>query len=87
VDEGFKKDGLWHGTLIVRNSRGEVLDVSEFVGGTGVYRIFNSAGKMTDAVPLLHGKLHGIVRCWRRDEFVTTRYYDHGVCIAAVGEA
>ena len=85
--EGCKKGGLWHGTLIVRNSHGEILDTSEFVDGTGVYRIFNSDGKMTDEVPLVHGKPHGVVRCWRRDRYNMARYYEHGVCIAAVGEA
>lgn len=85
--EGYKHDGLWHGTLIVRNSRGEVLDSGEFVDGTGVYRIFNSAGQMTDEVRLLHGKPHGVVRCWRLAKLVMTRYYDHGVCNAVVGEA
>ncbi|HSZ56745.1 MAG TPA: hypothetical protein VK797_13840 [Tepidisphaeraceae bacterium] len=38
--EGYKKDGVWHGTPIVRNSDGEVLDTGDFVDGTGVYRIF-----------------------------------------------
>ena len=85
--EGYKKDGLWHGTIIVRSSRGEVLDTAEFVEGTGVYRIFNSEGKMTDEVPLVHGKPHGVVRCWRRDSYNMTRYYEHGVCNAAVDEA
>ena len=85
--EGYKKDGLWHGTLIVRNSRGEVLDTAEFVDGTGVYRIFNSEGKMTDEVPLVHGRPHGVVRCWRRDRYNMTRHSEHGVCNAAVDEA
>ena len=56
--EGCKRDGHWHGTLIVRNSRGEVSDVCEFVDGTGVYRIFNAADQMTDEVPMVHGKPH-----------------------------
>jgi len=85
--EGYKKDGLWHGTIIVRSSRGEVLDTAEFVEGTGVYRIFSSEGKITDEVPLVHGKPHGVVRCWRRDSYNMTRYYEHGVCNAAVDEA
>lgn len=84
--EGHKKDGLWHGPLIVRNLRGVVLDTSEFTDGTGVYRIFNSDDQMTDEVPLLHGKPHGTVRCWRLGKLVTTRYYEHGVCNAAEAE-
>ena len=85
--EGRKKDGVWHGTLVVRNSRGEVLDTTEFVEGTGVYRIFNSAGQMTDEVPLVRGKPHGVVRCWRLGKLVTTRYYEHGKCNAAICES
>jgi len=57
--EGYKKDGLWHGTVIVRDSRGGILDTSEFVDGTGVYRIFNSAGQLTDEVQLIRGEPHG----------------------------
>jgi antitoxin component YwqK of YwqJK toxin-antitoxin module len=79
--EGFKKDGLWHGTVIVRNSEGEILDKTEFVEGTGVYRIFNSAGQITDEVPLVPGKPHGVVRCWRSGKLVMT-HYDRGVCNA-----
>jgi hypothetical protein len=42
---------------------------------------------MTDEVPLVHGKPHGVVRCWRRDSYNMTRFYEHGVCNAAVDEA
>ena len=42
---------------------------------------------MTDEVPLVRGKPHGVVRCWRLGKLVTTRYYENGVCNAAVGEA
>lgn len=85
--EGFKKNGLWHGTLIVRNCRGEVLDSTEFHEGTGIYRIFNSAGQMTDEVPLVHGKPHGAARCWRYGKLAMTRYFDHGICSAALIDA
>jgi len=85
--EGQKKGGLWHGTLIVRNSRGEILDISPFIEGTGIYHIFNCAGQMTDEVPLVHGKAHGIVRCWRFGKLAVTRFFEHGTCTAAVCEA
>lgn len=72
--EGFKKNGLWHGTLITRKNDGTVLDTSEFVEGTGTYRIFTSSGKLVDEIPLLNGKRHGLVRCWRGGRLVETRY-------------
>ncbi len=81
-----RKDGLWHGTMIVRNSRGAILDESEFADGTGIYRIFNAAGQMTDEVPMVCGKSHGISRCWRLGKLVTTRYYTDGICQAAIIE-
>ena len=85
--EGSKKEGLWHGTLVTRSADGTLLDVSEFDEGTGVYRIFNSNHQMTDEVPMLRGKPHGVVRCWRLGKLVTTRFYHNGICSAAICEA
>ncbi len=85
--DGFKKNGQWHGTLVTRSADGTVLDVSEFDEGTGVYRIFNSNHQLTDEVPLLRGKPHGVVRCWCLGKLVVTMYYDNGQCSAAIWEA
>jgi len=81
--EGSKKAGLWHGKLITRSADGTVLDISDFNEGTGVYRIFNSNHQMTDEVPLVRGKAHGVVRTWRLGKLVLIRHYDRGKCIAA----
>jgi hypothetical protein len=51
--EGYKKHGLWHGHLITRDRHGNVLDISEFNEGTGIYRIFDSTGLLTDEVMAL----------------------------------
>jgi antitoxin component YwqK of YwqJK toxin-antitoxin module len=85
--DGFRKNGQWHGTLVTRDTDGTVLDVSEFDEGTGVYRIFNSNKQMTDEIHLLHGKPHGVGRCWCFGKLVMTTYFDHGECYAAVCEA
>jgi antitoxin component YwqK of YwqJK toxin-antitoxin module len=82
--DGYKKDRLWHGRLITRSADGTVLDESVFDEGTGVYRIFNSNHNMTDEIPLLSGKPHGLVRCWRSGKLVTT-YYNNGQRISAIG--
>jgi antitoxin component YwqK of YwqJK toxin-antitoxin module len=62
--EGYCKDGLYDGSLITRNVKGEVLDVSEFVSGTGTYRIFYSSGQLAQEIELQCGKRHGHTRKW-----------------------
>ena len=81
--EGSKKAGLWHGKLITRSTDGTVLDVSEFHEGTGTYRIFNTNKQMTDEIPMVRGKTHGIVRTWQLGELTWVRHYVDGQCISA----
>ena len=81
--DGFKKAGLWHGELITRGADGTILDVSEFNEGTGVYRIFNSNHQMTDEIPLVDGKPHGVVRTWQLGKLGLIRHFTNGKCIAA----
>lgn len=62
--EGFYKDGLYDGSLTTRNTKGEVLDVSEFVRGTGTYRIFYCSGQIAQEAELRSAKRHGLTRKW-----------------------
>jgi hypothetical protein len=39
---------------------------------------------MTDEIPMLRGKKHGIARCWCLGKLVMIRYYENGKCNAAV---
>jgi hypothetical protein len=80
--EGFKKNGQWDGELITRNSDGTVLDVSTFNEGTGIYKIFNSNGRLTDEIPMQHGKPHGTAKRWVCGELVEMRHYVEGQCVA-----
>lgn len=80
--EGFKKDGRWDGELITRGSDGTVLDVSEFREGTGVYRIFNARGQLTDEIPMRDGKAHGAAKRWVHGRLVEIRHYEDGACVA-----
>jgi antitoxin component YwqK of YwqJK toxin-antitoxin module len=82
--EGTKKAGLLHGKFITRSGDGTVLDISEFNEGTGVYRIFNSNGQMTDEIPWVKGKAHGVVRTWCFGKLVLVRYFTNGQCDAAM---
>jgi hypothetical protein len=83
LKEGAKKNGLWDGILILRTSGGTVLDASEFSEGTGIYRIFNSLGQLTDEFPLRHGKPHGAVTTWRGGKRAVVRHFVDGQCVAA----
>jgi hypothetical protein len=80
--EGYTKNGQWHGRLINRASNGAILDETEFVEGTGTYRIFNSNDQLTDEIPLRHGQPHGSARRWILGNLVETRHYVDGQCIA-----
>jgi hypothetical protein len=60
--EGELLDGQWHGRLVVRGSRGQVLDESMFDRGTGVFRIFTVDDRLGWEIPLRNGKRHGTVR-------------------------
>jgi len=56
------QDGLYHGEMVVRNDRGEVLDVSPFDRGSGIYRIFMSSGKLGWEIEVRGGKKHGLAK-------------------------
>jgi hypothetical protein len=81
--EGFGKEGKYHGQLIIRNSDGTVLDESVFDEGTGIYRIFNSSGRLTDEIPMRHGRAHGTAKRWVNERLVELRYYVDGQCVGA----
>ncbi len=81
--EGFKRNGKWDGQLITRGSDGVVRDVSEFSEGTGVYRIFNARGQLTDEIPMREGKAHGAAHRWSKGKLVEIRHYVDGKCAAA----
>jgi hypothetical protein len=85
IREAGKKNGHWHGPMIIRNAEGAILDSSDFYEGTGTYRIFSSEGRLMDEVPMLHGKKHGLVRCWRGGHYVETRYLDGEALNADMG--
>jgi len=87
IREGFTKNGQWDGKFITRKTDGTVLDVSEFNEGTGIYRIFNSNGQLTDEIPLQHGKPHGAAKRWCFGKLVEIRHYLDGQCVAANCEA
>lgn len=76
IREGRKKDGQWDGPLITRQADGTILDTSEFNAGTGTYRIFNAAGRLTDEIPLRHGKKHGAAKSWRSGKLVVRHFVD-----------
>src|SRR6478752_10728598 len=82
IREGSKRAGRWHGRHIIRAEDGTVLSDSEFIDGTGVYRIFNSSKQLTDEVPLHDGKPHGITKRWVRGILVELRHYENGKCVA-----
>jgi hypothetical protein len=62
---------------------GTVLDESEFIEGTGTYRIFNSGGRLTDEIPLRHGKPHGAAKSWRGGKPAVICHYVDGQRVAA----
>jgi hypothetical protein len=55
-------DGMLHGTLITRGSRGQIIDQASFIHGTGIYRIFTSDDRLGWEVALVDGRKHGLVR-------------------------
>jgi antitoxin component YwqK of YwqJK toxin-antitoxin module len=65
--EGSMLNGLYHGEMIVRDSSGNVLDVSHFEHGTGIYRIFMSGGQLGWEIPIRNGKRHGLVKRFKVD--------------------
>jgi antitoxin component YwqK of YwqJK toxin-antitoxin module len=72
--EGQCHEDEFHGTMITRDSTGQILDRSTFVNGTGVYRIFTSEGSLSWEIPLRRGKRHGLVRrrcggIWTEEEW------------------
>jgi antitoxin component YwqK of YwqJK toxin-antitoxin module len=83
--EGFKVDGLYHGELITRNNRGEVLDVSRFEHGTGVYRIFMTSGQLAWEISIRAGKRHGPTKRFNwRGELVRVEEYRDGELSATI---
>ena len=76
--EGHVKDGLWHGALTHWGANGDVLDVSRFDHGTGIYRIYSSSGKLAQEISLRAGKRDGITRRWNglRELVSVERYWD-----------
>lgn len=55
-------DGEFHGAMVTRGRAGLILDLSGFVHGTGVYRIFTSDDRLAWEIPLVRGRKHGLVR-------------------------
>jgi antitoxin component YwqK of YwqJK toxin-antitoxin module len=81
--EGFMVDGLYHGEMITRNDRGEVLDVSHFDHGTGIYRIFMTSGQLGWEIHLRGGKLHGPKKRFNwRGELISVEEYRDGELIS-----
>ncbi len=76
--EGSYRRGQYHGAMVTRGSDGAVLDRSEFVDGTGIYRIFTCDGELAWEVPLSHGVKHGFVRR-RRAGTWTEDMWRHGI--------
>ncbi len=76
VRECEMNGGQYHGTMIVRDSKGAELDRSEFVDGTGVYRIFTTNGRLGWEIPLRQGKKHGVVRRRLRGRWVEEEWRD-----------
>ncbi len=80
------KDGRRHGTLTRWNCEGKVLDVSQWVNGTGTYRIHYSSGVLCSEQQLRHGTPHGVKRQWNgKGELTCTEYYEDGELIRREG--
>ena len=77
--EGRLEVGLEHGTFTVRRVDGKVLDETEFVRGTGTFRIFTSAGALAWEIPYVAGKPHGIKRHFRGGHVVSEQEFRDGV--------
>jgi antitoxin component YwqK of YwqJK toxin-antitoxin module len=85
--EGFVKNGQWHGPLTRWGTDGELLDVSHFDQGTGIYRIFFSSGKLAREIHLKSGKPHGVTKCWNsRGELVSEELYRDGTLVHSSNE-
>jgi antitoxin component YwqK of YwqJK toxin-antitoxin module len=83
--EGFMVDGLYHGELVTRDDRGEVLDVSRFEHGTGVYRIFMTSGQLAWEISIRSGRRHGPTKRFNwRGELVRVEDYRDGDRVATV---
>ncbi len=74
--EGFMANGLYHGALVTRNGHGDVLDVSHFEHGTGVYRVFMTCGQLGWEISIRAGKRHGLTKRFNlRGELIGVENY------------
>ncbi len=76
--EGKKQHGLDHGTVILRNTEGIVLNQYEFVLGTGVHLIYTSAGRIGWEIPYVNGLPHGFKREYSNNRLIFEQEYDNG---------
>jgi antitoxin component YwqK of YwqJK toxin-antitoxin module len=76
--EGFKKNGLDHGDVTVRDSEGNLLSSYYFENGTGTHYIYNTSGAIGWEIPYLGGKPHGIKRHYINGKVVSEQEYCHG---------
>jgi antitoxin component YwqK of YwqJK toxin-antitoxin module len=85
--EFYVIDGQRHGTMTQWNHKGEIIDVSEWVAGTGTYRIYYSSGQLSSEQQMRRGELHGVARYWNgKGELTCTEYYEDGELIRLEGK-
>ena len=84
--EGYKVNGQWHGTMSIWGENENLIDQSEWVNGTGTYRIFYCSGVLAVEQQFLHGKRHGVLRKWNEHgELTVTAYYEDGQLVRHEG--
>ena len=84
--EGYKLNGQWHGTMSIWGEDEELLDQTEWVNGTGTYRIFYCSGVLASEHQFSNGKPHGIGRKWNgRGELTVTAYFEDGKLVRFEG--
>lgn len=76
--EGSKLDGLDHGKVILRDSKGNELDNYQFDHGTGTHYIYTSSGILGWEIPYKDGLKHGIKRHYINGKVESEQEYLNG---------
>ena len=85
--ESYHGQRAAHGTATQWNSKGEIIDVSEWDHGTGTFRIFYSSGQLCSEHQQRSGKSHGVTRYWNgKGVLICTEYYEDGRLVRQEGK-
>jgi antitoxin component YwqK of YwqJK toxin-antitoxin module len=76
--EGVKHNGLDHGIVRVRDSKGNVQGSYHFENGTGTHFIYTSSGAPGWEIPYVDGKPHGIKRHYINGKVISEQEYCNG---------